>query len=163
MKKEDSKALRKAIGRQPEFRLPSNFTYRMMQQVEQEAFLRKKRNEKKNFHPVGRYSDSDGRKRTGLSCPHLHEKSFRNRRNIEKYTGRQFLASDIPGSPDGIHVAGSPQLPAEHPKIPQIHGERKVAFRKASCLKITEPCLRHTDMTLGKKESFYYWKNSICS
>ena len=57
------------------------------------------------------------------------------RRNIEKYTGRQFLASDIPGSPDGIHVAGSPQLPAEHPKIPQIHGERKVAFRKASCLK----------------------------
>ena len=90
---------------------------------------------KKNFHPVGRYSDSDGRKRTGLSHLHLHEKSFRNRRNIEKYTGRQFLASDIPGSPDGIHAAGSPQLPAEHPKIPQIHGERKVAFRKASCLK----------------------------
>ncbi len=49
MKKEDSKALRKAIGRQPEFRLPSNFTYRMMQQVEQEAFLRKKRNEKRIF------------------------------------------------------------------------------------------------------------------
>lgn len=49
MKKEDSKALRNAIGRQPEFRLPSNFTYRMMQQVEQEAFLRKKRNEKRIF------------------------------------------------------------------------------------------------------------------
>ena len=49
MKKEDSKALRKAIGRQPEFRLPSNFTYRMMQLVEQEAFLRKKRNEKRIF------------------------------------------------------------------------------------------------------------------
>ena len=41
--------LAEAIGRQPEFRLPSNFTYRMMQQVEQEAFLRKKRNEKRIF------------------------------------------------------------------------------------------------------------------
>ena len=49
MKKEDSKALRKALDRQPEVRLPSNFTYRMMQQVEQEAFLRKKRNEKRIF------------------------------------------------------------------------------------------------------------------
>ena len=49
MKKEDSKALRKAIGRQLDFRLPSKFTYRMLQQVEQEALLRKKRNEKRIF------------------------------------------------------------------------------------------------------------------
>ena len=156
MKKEDSKALRKAIGRQPDLSHDAASGAG--------SLSAQKAKRKKNFHPVGRYSDSDGRKCTGLSHLHLHEKSFRNRRSIEKYTGKQFLASDIPGSPDGIHAAGSPQLPAEHPKIPQIHGERKVAFRKASCLKkITEPCLRHTDMTLGKKESFYYWKNSICS
>lgn len=37
------KGLKKALGKQSSYRLPSNFTYRMMQQVREEAFARERR------------------------------------------------------------------------------------------------------------------------
>ena len=39
------KGLKKAIKSQPAYRLPSNFTYRMMQQVREEAYARERREE----------------------------------------------------------------------------------------------------------------------
>ena len=36
------KGLKKAIKSQPAYRLPSNFTYRMMQQVREEAYARER-------------------------------------------------------------------------------------------------------------------------
>ena len=39
------KGLKKAIKSQPTYRLPSNFTYRMMQQVREEAYARERREE----------------------------------------------------------------------------------------------------------------------
>ncbi|MBM6720778.1 hypothetical protein H6B13_14250 [Bacteroides gallinaceum] len=39
------KGLKKALGKQSSYRLPSNFTYRMMQQVREEAFARERREE----------------------------------------------------------------------------------------------------------------------
>lgn len=41
------KGLKKAVGKQPTYRLPSNFTYRMMQQVREEAFARERREERR--------------------------------------------------------------------------------------------------------------------
>lgn len=43
------KGLKKAIGRQPEFKLPSNFSYRMMKRIEEETYLKEKRTEKRIF------------------------------------------------------------------------------------------------------------------
>lgn len=40
------KGLRKAAGKQPDFRLPSNFTYRTMLKVEEAVHLREKRTER---------------------------------------------------------------------------------------------------------------------
>lgn len=39
------KGIRKALQQQPAYRLPSNFTYRMMQQIEERARLRERRME----------------------------------------------------------------------------------------------------------------------
>ena len=39
------KGLKKAIKSQPAYRLPCNFTYRMMQQVREEAYARERREE----------------------------------------------------------------------------------------------------------------------
>lgn len=39
------KGLKKVLGKQSSYRLPSNFTYRMMQQVREEAFARERREE----------------------------------------------------------------------------------------------------------------------
>ena len=39
------KGLKKAIKSQPAYRLPSNFTYRMMRQVREEAYARERREE----------------------------------------------------------------------------------------------------------------------
>ena len=39
------KGLKKAIKSQPAYQLPSNFTYRMMQQVREEAYARERREE----------------------------------------------------------------------------------------------------------------------
>ena len=39
------KGLKKAVKSQPTYRLPSNFTYRMMQQVREEAYARERREE----------------------------------------------------------------------------------------------------------------------
>ena len=43
------KGLKRAISRQPEFKLPSNFSYRMMKRIEEETYLKEKRTEKKIF------------------------------------------------------------------------------------------------------------------
>lgn len=43
------KGLKKALSQQPDYRLPSNFSYRMMQKIHQETFLREKRQEKRLF------------------------------------------------------------------------------------------------------------------
>lgn len=40
------KGLKKALSQQPDYRLPSNFSYRMMQKIHQETLLREKRQEK---------------------------------------------------------------------------------------------------------------------
>ncbi len=40
------KGLQKAIKRQPHYELPSNFSYRMMQKIQEESILREKRQEK---------------------------------------------------------------------------------------------------------------------
>ena len=46
------RGLQKAIKRQPHYELPSNFSYRMMQKIQEESILREKRQEKKNVHPL---------------------------------------------------------------------------------------------------------------
>lgn len=43
------KELKKALSQQPDYRLPSNFSYRMMQKIHQETLLREKRQEKRLF------------------------------------------------------------------------------------------------------------------
>ena len=43
------KGLKKAISRQPEFKLPSSFSYKMMKRIEEETFLKEKRTEKRIF------------------------------------------------------------------------------------------------------------------
>lgn len=43
------KGLKKALSQQPDYRLPSNFSYRMMQKIHQETLLREKRQEKRLF------------------------------------------------------------------------------------------------------------------
>ena len=43
------KGLQKAIKRQPHYELPSNFSYRMMQKIQEESILREKRQEKRMF------------------------------------------------------------------------------------------------------------------
>lgn len=40
------KGLQKAIKRQPHYELPSNFSYRMLQKIQEESILREKRQEK---------------------------------------------------------------------------------------------------------------------
>lgn len=44
---EKDKGVRKALRQQPSFRLSSNFTYRMMQQIEEQARRREKRMERR--------------------------------------------------------------------------------------------------------------------
>ena len=46
------RGLQKAIKRQPHYELPSNFSYRMMQKIQEESILREKRQEKKNIHSL---------------------------------------------------------------------------------------------------------------
>ena len=43
------KGLQKAIKRQPHYELPSNFSYRMLQKIQEESILREKRQEKRMF------------------------------------------------------------------------------------------------------------------
>lgn len=43
------KGLQKAIKRQPHYELPSNFSYRMLQKIQEESILREKRQGKKMF------------------------------------------------------------------------------------------------------------------
>lgn len=43
------KGLQKAIKRQPHYELPSNFSYRMLQKIQDESILREKRQEKRMF------------------------------------------------------------------------------------------------------------------
>lgn len=45
-KEQKDKGLRKAAGKQPDFHLPSNFTYRTMLKVEEAVHLREKRTER---------------------------------------------------------------------------------------------------------------------
>lgn len=40
------RGLQKAIKRQPYYELPSNFSYRMLQKIQEESILREKRQEK---------------------------------------------------------------------------------------------------------------------
>lgn len=47
--KTTDKGLQKAIKRQPHYELPSNFSYRMMQKIQEESILREKRQEKRIF------------------------------------------------------------------------------------------------------------------
>lgn len=47
------KGLKEAVRRQPEFRLPSNFGYRMMQQINQEAYRMEKRRELRSYLLLG--------------------------------------------------------------------------------------------------------------
>lgn len=47
--KTNDKGLKKALSQQPDYRLPSNFSYRMMQKIHQETLLREKRQEKRLF------------------------------------------------------------------------------------------------------------------
>lgn len=44
---EKDKGIQKAVRQQPSFRLPSNFTYRMMQQIEAQARRKEKRMERR--------------------------------------------------------------------------------------------------------------------
>lgn len=46
------RGLQKAIKRQPHYELPSNFSYRMLQKIQEESILREKRQGKKNVHPL---------------------------------------------------------------------------------------------------------------
>lgn len=43
------KGLQEAIKRQPRYELPSNFSYRLMQKIQEENILREKRQEKRMF------------------------------------------------------------------------------------------------------------------
>lgn len=47
------KGLKKAAENRPTFKLPSNFTYRMMQQVNQYAYLHEKNRKDVLFLPYG--------------------------------------------------------------------------------------------------------------
>lgn len=40
------KGLKKAVGQQAGFKLPSNFSYRTMKRIEEKAYLKEKREEK---------------------------------------------------------------------------------------------------------------------
>ena len=46
---EKDKGLKEAIRRQPAFRIPTNFTYRMMQQINEEVYRKEKQQEKRLF------------------------------------------------------------------------------------------------------------------
>lgn len=46
---EKDKGLKEAIRRQPAFRIPTNFTYRMMQQINEEIYRKEKQQEKRLF------------------------------------------------------------------------------------------------------------------
>lgn len=46
---EKDKGLKEAIRKQPAFRIPTNFTYRMMQQINEEVYRKEKRQEKRLF------------------------------------------------------------------------------------------------------------------
>lgn len=46
---EKDKGLKEAIRKQPVFRIPTNFTYRMMQQIKEEVYRREKQQEKRLF------------------------------------------------------------------------------------------------------------------
>lgn len=43
------KGLKKAVSRRPEFKLPSNFSYKTMKRIEEKAYLKEKREEKRIF------------------------------------------------------------------------------------------------------------------
>ncbi|WP_300229415.1 hypothetical protein [uncultured Bacteroides sp.] len=43
------RCIRKAIGMQPQFRLPSNFSYKMMEKINEKVILQEKRREKRTF------------------------------------------------------------------------------------------------------------------
>lgn len=43
------RCIRKAIGMQPQFRLPSNFSYKMMEKINKKVILQEKRREKRTF------------------------------------------------------------------------------------------------------------------
>ena len=43
------KGLKKAVGQQAGFKLPSNFSYRTMKRIEEKAYLKEKREEKRIF------------------------------------------------------------------------------------------------------------------
>lgn len=46
------KGLQKAIKRQPHYELPSNFSYRMLQKIQEESILTRKTAGKKNVHSL---------------------------------------------------------------------------------------------------------------
>lgn len=46
---EKDKGLKEAIRRQPAFRVPTNFTHRMMQQINEEIYRKEKQQEKRLF------------------------------------------------------------------------------------------------------------------
>ena len=46
---EKDKGLKEAIRRQPALRIPTNFTYRMMQQINEEVYRKEKQQEKRLF------------------------------------------------------------------------------------------------------------------
>lgn len=46
---EKDKGLKEAIRKQPVFRIPTNFTYRMMQQINEEVYRKEKQQEKRLF------------------------------------------------------------------------------------------------------------------
>lgn len=43
------KGLKKAVGRRPELKLPSNFSYNTMRRIEEKAYLKEKRAERRIF------------------------------------------------------------------------------------------------------------------
>ena len=43
------RCIRKAISMQPQFRLPSNFSYKMMEKINKKVILQEKRREKRTF------------------------------------------------------------------------------------------------------------------
>ena len=43
------RCIRKAIGMQPQFRLPSNFSYKMMEKINEKVILQEKRREKRTL------------------------------------------------------------------------------------------------------------------
>ena len=46
---EKDKGLKEAIRKQPTYRIPTNFTYRMMQQINEEIYRKEKQQEKRLF------------------------------------------------------------------------------------------------------------------